>query len=109
MHMARTAADSVNLRYRAWSHRWLTERALRSLLPERLRPQAERMYPTVAEGVGISINTTNDYIRPALIEARGAMEYAVEDCYANGDTDPGLIKKRMREAKDRTLRSLFGR
>ena len=108
LHLARTVSVSVEFKYRAWSHRWLTERGLPSRLPDRLRPKAERLYPVIAEGVGISVNTKSDYLLPALLEARGAMEYAVNDCYANGDTDPALVRARMREAKVKTLRALLG-
>lgn len=109
MHMARTACETVSFKARAWSHRWLGERGLPSQLPDRLKPSAERLYPRVAEGVGISVNCRNPFMRPAMGEVRRAMEDAVADCYANGDTSPLIVKPRMAEARSRTMRKLFGR
>lgn len=109
MHAARTAADTVSFKARAWSHRWLSELGLPSLLPDRLRPRAERACPRVATSVGISVNFRSPWMRPAAAEVRGAMEAAVEDCYANGDTDPAIIQRHMFAAKDRTMHALFGK
>lgn len=110
MHMARTATFGVSFRYRAYSHRWLTERSLPSQLPDWLKPDAERLYPAVASAVGISLNTKSEIIRPALVEVRGAMEYAVLDAEADGRLeDVPFVRKRMAEAKQRTLKALFGR
>jgi hypothetical protein len=36
------------------------------------------------------------------------MSGAVEDAYANGDTDPAIVRQRMSEAKARTYRELMG-
>lgn len=109
MHMARTGAVSVRFRCRAYSHRWLEERGLPSQLPDDLKPRAERMYPVVAEGVGISVSTRTEWLRPALGEVRDAISDAVEECYASGDTAVPHVRERMAEARDRTLRRLFGR
>jgi hypothetical protein len=108
MHMARTSSETVSFKARAWSHRWLSERGLPSQLPDRLKPSAERLYPRIAEGVGISVNCRNPYFRPAMIEVRRAMEGAVADCYASGDTAPAIVRPRMAEARDRTMKQLFG-
>lgn len=110
MHVARTQAQSVTFRARAYSHRWLTERNLPSHLPDILKPKAERMFPVVVEGVGIFVRpSSNEYFRPAQLEVRGAMEDAINDAYAEGCTDPEFVKARMAEAKDKTMRQLFGR
>jgi hypothetical protein len=61
-------AETVSFKARAWSHRWLTERALPSGLPDRLKPSAERVYSRVVEGVGISVNCRNPVLKPAMIE-----------------------------------------
>lgn len=108
MHIARTQAETVSFKARAWSHRWLTERGLPSHLPDRLKPSAERLYPRVVEGVGISVNTRNPFLKPAMIEVRQSMEAVVADCYANGDTAPAIVRPRMMEARERTMRQLFG-
>lgn len=109
MHMARTAAKSVKFALRAYSHRWLEDRMLPSQLPNSLRPAAERICPRVAEAVGISVNFTSPLLAPAAVEIQGAMSDAVEDCFANGDRDPLLVRSRMFEAKNNTMRKLFGR
>lgn len=109
MHWARTEADSISLQARAWSHRWLTERNLPSGLPDRLKPSAERLYPVVREGVGISFNFRNELLKPAAAEIQRAMEDAVNDAYAEGRTEPGFVTARMSEARDKTFKALFGR
>lgn len=110
MHAARTAAESISLRARAYSHRWLTERDLPSQLPDHLKPSAERLYPATAAAVGISLNTKSEIIRPALVEVRGAMEYAVLEAEADGRLeDTPFVQQRMNEAKQKTFRALFGR
>lgn len=109
MHHARTVAVSISFRARAYSHRWLAERSLPSGLPDNLRPKAERLYPVIAEGVGISVNTRNPYLKPAMVEVRQAMEAAVEEAYADGRRDPAFVTSRMNLARERTMRALFGR
>ncbi len=108
MHRARTEAASISLRARAYSHAWLCERSLPSGLPDDLKPKAERMFPIIVEAVGISVNTMNPLMRPAMLEVRGAMEDAVNDAYADGRKDPAFVTARMTEARDRTMRALFG-
>jgi hypothetical protein len=108
MHMARTVSETVSLKARAYSHKWLCERNLPSQLPDKLRPAAERMYPRVVEGVGISVNCRNPLLKPAMLEVRKSMEDAVADAYANGDTDPALVSRLMAEARAKTEKKLFG-
>ncbi len=109
MHVARTASETVSFKARAYSHRWLTEREMPSQLPDKLKPSAERLYPRIATSVGISVNFRSAWMKPAAIEIRGAMEDAVSDCYANGDTAPSIVRPRIFEARDKTMKSLFGR
>lgn len=108
MHVARTAAISIEFRHRAWSHRWLTERDLPSHLPDDLKPKAERMYPRIVEGVGISVNVRNPLLKPAAVEVRKAMEVAVEESFADGKKDPAFVTARMQEAREKTWRALMG-
>lgn len=108
MHHARTTAESMSFRARAYSHRWLTERDIPSGLPDKMKPKAERLYPVIADVVGISLNTNSEYLRPALIEVRKSMEDAVLDSYADGNKDPIHIQNRMNEARKKTMRALFG-
>jgi hypothetical protein len=109
MHHARTATESLELRPRAYSHRWLTERLLPSGLPDRLKPSAERLYPTVAEAVGFSANFASEWMRPAAAEVEREVSSAIEECYADGATEVSFVKSRMKEAHARTMRALFGR
>lgn len=104
LHIARTQAASIKFSLRAYSHRWLTERALPSGLPDWLKPRAERMYPVIADAVGISVNTSPR--RRELGNAvRTAMSDAVMEAYADGRRDPTFVKDRMMEARERVLRS----
>lgn len=109
LHMARTQAESLPLRLRAYSHSWLMERGLPSQLPDALKPSAERLYPRVVTGVGISVNFKAPELKPAGDLIRKAMEAAVEDCYADGREDPAYVKPRMIEAGQKERRKLFGR
>jgi hypothetical protein len=103
LHVARTTAESVPFRLRAYSHRWLVERGLPSQMPDALKPKAERLYPRVVEGVGISVNSKYPIIAQSI---GGVMHAAVEDCYANGDTDPEIVRPRMMEARHKEKRAL---
>lgn len=105
MHRARSEAETISFDARAWSHRWLEERAFPSGLPDQLKPRAERIYPRTVGAVGISINVS-PYLKPAAIEVRHAMENAVEDAYADGRTDPAFVSQRMEEARARAWKQL---
>lgn len=105
MHIARTKADTLGFGFRAWSHAWLIERGLASLLPDQLRPRAERMYPRVEHAVGVAVRALNEARAPLAKMVERAMSGAVADCYANGDTEPELVKKRMHEARMRAYRN----
>lgn len=109
MHMARTTADSVSFKARAYSHRWLTERNQRSQLPESLKPRAEQMFPQIADAVGISVNFHSLVLAPAAAEIERTMADAVEDAYADGRREPDFVRQRMGEARAKTERALFGR
>lgn len=98
---------TMPFKMRAYSHQWLRERGLPSLLPDDLKPRAEREYPVTVGVVGISVNAPES--RAGMVPIiRGAMEEAVLDCYANGDTSPLIVKPRMMEAKRKTLKKLVG-
>lgn len=100
MHQARTAADSLPLAKRLYSHAWLTERAMRSELPRNLRP------PRIVPAVGISVNTLShdaDLIeRAATIER--AMSQAAGEAMTDGVTDPEIVSAQMWAARARVLR-----
>ena len=101
MHFARTKADSIMPRKRVDSHRWLSERGLPSGLPDYLKPSAERLYPVHVGCVGIATKTRS----PLAAEIRGAMEYAVQETYADGHAEqPEIVRGRMMEMRERVLR-----
>lgn len=108
MHRARTEAESVSFKARAYSHRWLCERAIPSGLPDDLKPKAERIYPRVVSAVGISVKTASPILKPIAAEVEKAMADAVEDMYADGRTDPALVKARMAEVRQAKWRELIG-
>lgn len=107
IHHARTIASSISDKLRFYSHRWLLDRGYPSGLPDNLKPSAERLYPQIAMSVGISVNSKGLF-KEAVPFIRKAMEDVVIDCYANGDTDPVIVKPRMMEARATTVRKLFG-
>lgn len=101
LHYSRTISQTLELRPRAYSHRWLTERSLPSGLPDELRPKAERMFPKVVEAVGIASITRTS----TTLEARKAMSDAVEDIYADtSHPDPNKVKARIMEVRNKVIR-----
>lgn len=104
MHHARTAAGSVPMRARAYSHRWLLDHGLPSGLPDGLKPKAERMYPRIVTAVGIAVKAMSEHHKPLARAVQRAMSDAVADCYANGDTAPEIVKSRMLEARLKAYR-----
>lgn len=110
LHMARTQANSIALKMRAYSHAWLIERGYPSSLPDHMKPAATRLYPIVAKAVGISVNFKQPLLKQAGLEIRGAMENAVLEAYADGkQDDDSFIKARMAEARNKTMTKLLGR
>lgn len=108
IHAARTAAKFMHFRKRAYSHRWLLDHGVPSLMPDRLKPSAEQIYPAVVEAVGISVNASSQLFKPIVKPVRDAMENAVLECYADKQKDPTFVKRRMLEARARTIKSLLG-
>lgn len=110
MHHARTQTASLRPSLRCYSHAWLSERGLPSALPETLKPVAARLYPVIRSAVGIAVKTLSQdpHRIQAANDVRRAMELAVEDAYANGDTDPAFVSTRMDEARRAETRRLYG-
>lgn len=110
LHLARTRSSSIAKRLRYYSHCWLIDRGLQSVLPDELKPAAERMYPRIVSSVGISVNSGSSLLKPAIPIIRTSMEEAVLEVYADnrGDDIP-FVRERMSEAKRKAVRKLFGR
>lgn len=109
LHLARTQMMTMPFKLRAYSHRWLLDHNLPSTLPDRLKPKAERLYPTMVGVVGISVNSGSDLLNPIVPIIHGAMVDAVQEAYANGKTDPAFVKGRMMEARKAAVKKLLGR
>jgi vacuolar-type H+-ATPase subunit C/Vma6 len=107
LHLARTECRALKANLRMYSHSWLTERALPSLLPDHMRASAMRMYPITARAVGISVNSKASVFKPALLAVRTAMETAVKESFADNDSDD-MMKRHMEEARHRALGKLLG-
>jgi len=91
MHIARTAAESVPENLRVYSHRWLTERDIPSLLPEHMLPLMERYHSVIVDAVGISINLRGRDEEAKHVEQKLADKVA--EMYADGDKDPTRVKQ----------------
>ena len=101
IHLARTATERIPFRFRAYSHSWLTERKIRSLLPDNLRPRAERMYPRIVSAVGICVASLSNRKTDYHHAVSTAMGDVVENFYADGIEDPVRIKAAMKEVHDK--------
>ncbi len=103
-HHARTQLPLITLKKRSWSHRWLLDHNLPSGLPDQLKPKAERLYPQAVRAVGISVNARSEYMKPVALAIQQAMTDAVEEAYANHQTEPSFVKARMMQARERVLK-----
>ena len=101
LHAARTAAQTISFKMRAYSHAWLMERGYPSQLPDRLRPSAERMYPITIPAVGIAVYNRT----PVSFAICGAMEDAVRD---EGVKDLSKTKRAILSARRRARKQLLG-
>jgi hypothetical protein len=109
LHMARTASTTVDTKKRMYSHCWLKERSYPSQLPDPMRASAERMYPIVVKAVGTSINASSALFREVLVPVRAAVREAILEIHADGKIDDStLVKRRILEAKQATVRKLLG-
>ena len=100
IHHARTQANSIPLKLRAYSHHWLLDHGLPSGLPDDLKPAAERMYPRIVDAVGIAV-MSSPFMQPVARAIQGAMSDAVMEAYGDNKRDPVFVKARMMEARER--------
>jgi len=109
IHIARTQTKRLKKSLRFYSHRWLTDQGLPSQLPDNLKPAAEQERPRAVQAVGISLNTTNEILKPVINIIRGSMEDAVMECAAEGELgDTKLVSDRMLEARIKTTKQIVG-
>lgn len=104
IHYARTLAQSIPFKLRAYSHRYLLDNGFSSGLPDDFKPKAERIYPRIVEGVGIAVRAASEYSKLIAPVIQGAMSDAVSEAYADGLTDPAFVSQRMKEARERVLK-----
>lgn len=110
LHHARTQSSKLPLKLRAYSHRYLLDQGLPSGLPDHMKPKAERLYPVIREMVGVSINYTAPFLKPAADEVRSALEVEVLDAFAGSKpVDPFKLRAHLLDIKDREARRLIGR
>ncbi len=103
MHQARTAADSVPIHKRIYSHAFLDERGLPSQLPDGMKPPRDRKGPPVifsAALIGVGSLSKQSGRREEAKALERAMADAVGDMIISGITDRERIAKRMWEARD---------
>lgn len=109
LHLARTTSPLADQMKRYYSHRWLLDNGLISMLPDPLRPVAERVYPTkTPPSVGIAL-AGSTWFKPAIPLIRGVMEKSVLETMGDDVSDPVVIKSRFLEAGEKEKTKLFGR
>lgn len=108
LHTARTAAESIALDLRCYSHAWLRDRELPSQLPDHLRPRAERMYPRVVHAVGVAVVARSPETEPLARHIEKAMSDAVLEADTEKRlTDSPFVKARMAEARARATKEFW--
>lgn len=110
MHQARTMAF-IPTTLRLWSHRWLEERGLPSMLPPELVSKAMGLEVVDAPTVGISVMALESRLQPACDVIRTAMEGSVKDMLRANNSLPSedVVRRRLRETYEREADRLFGR
>ncbi len=101
LHYARTISDFVGAIERRYSHRWLIDNGCPSGLPDHLKPKAERVYPSIVEGVGIASMSAPGAMKSLFNHAvEKVMSDAVLESYADGHAhEPHIVKARILEKR----------
>jgi hypothetical protein len=109
MHRIRTEAESLAVRMRCYSHRWLLERGLPSGLPDRLLPSADRLYPRIVNAVGVAVHMPRIF-REIESEVEASMSEGVAELHADGVdlARRDLVHPVIFEKRERTIRRLLG-
>lgn len=108
MHIARTMQGWMRLEERAYSHFWLKEHGLPSLLPKELLPKAEQYRPDVNSAVGLSVKSSKDWLKPALPYVLSAMQSTVLNHQELIEGDPERLKDEVQFARRDEFKRLFG-
>lgn len=110
LHLARTKAQNVPLRLRCYSHHWLIERELPSMLPDDLKPKAESYRPKIASAVGFAWGTHSKIMKPAEPIIVRAVSDRIEEMALDGmlESNPDGVRTEMLLTKNRVLHKLFG-
>jgi hypothetical protein len=98
LHYARTAAASIVVAKRVYSHQWLTERSFPSGLPDELRPPEQKSVIVSAVGIAVKARDPRNAERARAVQT--AMSNAVLECYDSGVQDPVVITRAMQAARD---------
>lgn len=110
LHAARSATEGVETRLRCYSHHWLADRGLPSLLPDELKPAAEQHRPKIVSAVGFSWDSNSPLLKPAKGNIVAAVTARINEMAADGllEKDPDYVRREMMFTKNRALFSLFG-
>lgn len=108
MHVARTMQGWMTIEERSYSHFWLLEQGLPSMLPPELLPKADRYRPEAKSAVGIVYATGKEWLKPAAPIIGMAMAKAVSDNAELIETDPELLRDKIAFAKSDEFQRLFG-
>lgn len=87
LHVARTAAQSVQMELRNYSHKWLMERGYPSMLPQHLREIAVKGQT----GIGVSLRGSIGQRLP--VDEAGEMESFIGEAGAHEMLSGGTDKK----------------
>lgn len=105
LHAARTKCPALRMKARAYSHAWLLDRGLPSLLPDELRPRAQRMYPVIVSAVGFAMKASSDPMRAILPMVSKEVADAIQEAADDGRLlDAPFVRARIRETKNRAIR-----
>jgi hypothetical protein len=100
IHYARTKMRKLPSKLRFYSHCWLIGEGLPSGLPDNMRSRAERMYPVVANAVGVSSGSGPGSKGPLNFAIEKVMAEAVLEAYADGHShEPDIVKARILEKR----------
>jgi hypothetical protein len=108
LHAARTKCESIRFRLRAYSHAWLLDRGYPSLLPDRLKPRAQREYPIIASAVGFAMNAKSAHMREIIPEVSKAVAGAIMEAAEDGRLlEAPFVRSRIIETKNAAIRRLL--